>query len=115
MGAERTGWSRPATRRQRATGSEYWGWGSQIVGLQTGCGAGWQVLASQERDLNEPDTVQAYEIINRKPVPASTPIEFAGPITELWPLANGSEAIAISRNLQTAAYEAFRLSVYCGQ
>jgi hypothetical protein len=91
------------------------GWGSQIVGLQTGCGAGWQVLASQERDLNEPDTVQAYEIVSRKPVPVSTPIEFAGPITELWPLANGSEAIVISHNLQTAAYEAFRLSVSCGQ
>jgi hypothetical protein len=91
------------------------GWGSQIVGLQTGCGAGWQVLASQERDLNELDTVQAYEIVNRKPEPVSTPLEFAGPITELWPLADGSEAIAISHNLKTVAYEAFRLSVSCGQ
>jgi len=91
------------------------GWGSQIVGLQSGCGAGWQVLASQARDLNEADAVQAYEIVNRKPVPVSTPIEFAGPIIELWPLADGSEAIAISRNLQTEAYEAFRLSVSCGQ
>jgi hypothetical protein len=91
------------------------GWGSQIVGLQTGCGVGWQVLASQARDLKETDTLQAYEIVNRKPVPVSTPVEFAGPITELWPLADGSEAIAIARNLQTAAYEAFRLSVSCGQ
>jgi hypothetical protein len=91
------------------------GWGSQIVGLQSGCGAGWQVLASQGRDLNEPDAVQAYEIVNRKPVPVSTPVEFAGPITEMWPLVGGSAAIAISRNLQTAAYEAFRLSVSCGQ
>ena len=91
------------------------GWGSQIVGLQTGCGAGWQVLASQARDLNETDALQAFEIVNRKPMPVSTPVEFAGPITELWPLADGSEAIAIARNLQTAAYEAFRLSVSCGQ
>jgi hypothetical protein len=91
------------------------GWGSQIVGLQSGCGGGWQLLASQARDLNETDAVQAYEIVNRKPVPVSTPIEFGGPITELWPLADGSEAIAISRNLQTADYEAFRLSVSCGQ
>lgn len=91
------------------------GWGSQTVGLETGCGAGWQVLASQARDLNESDALQAYEIVDRKPVPASGPIDFAGPITELWPLANGSEAIAISRNLQTEAYEAFRLSISCGQ
>jgi len=95
--------------------AEVGGWGSQIVGLQTGCGAGWQVLASQAGDLNEPDAVQAYEIVNRKPVPVSTPVEFAGPIRELWPLADGSAAIAISRNLQTAAYEAFRLSISCGQ
>jgi hypothetical protein len=91
------------------------GWGSQIVGLQTGCGDGWQVLASQAGDLNEADAVQAYEIVNRKPVPVSSPIEFAGPVTELWPLADGIGAIAIARNLQTDVYEAFRLSVSCGQ
>jgi hypothetical protein len=91
------------------------GWGSQIVGLQSGCGAGWQVLTTQAGDLNETDAVQAFEIVDRKPVPVSRPVEFPGPITELWPLANGSEAIAISRNLQTEAYEAFRLSVTCGQ
>jgi hypothetical protein len=91
------------------------GWGSQIVGLQSGCGDGWQVLASRAGDLNEPDAVQAYEIVNRKPVPVSSPIEFAGPITELWPLADGAGAIAITRNLQTEAYEAYRLSVSCGQ
>src|SRR5208283_4031549 len=81
------------------------GWGSQIVGLQSGCGNGWQMLASRAGDLNEPDALQAYEIANRKPVPVSSSIEFAGPITELWPLANGSGAIAIARNLQTEAYE----------
>jgi len=91
------------------------GWGSQIVGLQSSCGSGWQVLATQARDLNEPDAVQAYEIVNRKPVPVSTSLEFAGPITELWPLADGTEALAISHNLQTDTYEAFRLSVSCGQ
>ena len=90
-------------------------WGSQIVGLQSGCGAGWQVLTTQAGDLNETDAVQAFEIVDRKPVPVSGPVEFPGPITELWPLANGSEAIAISRNLQTEGYEAFRLSVTCGQ
>ncbi len=91
------------------------GWGSQIAGLQSGCGGGWQVLASQARDSGEPDALQAYEIVNRKPVPVSGSSDFAGPITELWPLPNGSEAIAISRNLQSGAYEAFRISVACGQ
>jgi hypothetical protein len=90
-------------------------WGSQIVGLQSACGSGWQVLTAQAGDLNETDAVQAFEFVDRKPVPVSGPVEFAGPITELWPLANGAEAIAISRNLRTENYEAFRLSVTCGQ
>ncbi len=91
------------------------GWGSQIVGIQSGCGDGWQVLASQARDLSETDSVQAYAIVNRKPVPVSAAVEFTGPIMELWPVADGSAAIAISRNLRTEGYEAFRLSISCGQ
>lgn len=91
------------------------GWGSQMVGLQSGCGSGWQILATQARDLNQADAVQGYEITDRKPVPVSSAAEFAGPVMELWPMADGSQAIAISRNLQTAAYEAFRLSILCSE
>ena len=91
------------------------GWGSQIVAIQSGCGSGWQVLATQARDLNESDALQAYELVNRKPVPVSTPVEFPGPVTELWPLAGGSEALAIVHDLQTDTYEALRISISCGQ
>jgi hypothetical protein len=91
------------------------GLGSQIVGLPSGCGEGWQMLASQDGDLNELDAVYAFEIVDRKRVPVSGPATFDGPIMELWPLADGSGAIAIARNLQTEAYEAYRLSVSCGQ
>ena len=91
------------------------GMGSSLVGLQTGCRSGWQALATQASDFNEADAIQAYEIVNHKAVAASLPVEFAGPVMELWPSANGSEAIAISHNLKTAEYEAFRLSISCGQ
>jgi hypothetical protein len=91
------------------------GLGSAIVGLQSGCRSGWQILATQAGDFNDPDAVQAYEVVNHKAVEASVPLEFAGPLTELWPLANGSEAVAISHNLKTAEYEAFRVSISCGQ
>jgi hypothetical protein len=91
------------------------GFGSNIVGLETGCRSGWQILATATGDFNEPDAVEAYELVNHKAVEASAPAEFAGPVTELWPLANGSEAMAISFNLKTARYEAFRLSISCGQ
>jgi hypothetical protein len=90
-------------------------WGSNVASLQSGCQEGWQVLASQRGDASEADSLQAYNIINHKAEPASAAVEFAGPVTEIWPLADGSGAIAISHNLKTSQYEAFRLSISCGQ
>jgi len=91
------------------------GLGSDIVGLQTGCRSGWQFLASATGDRDEPDAAQAYELVNHKAVVASTSVEFPGPVTALWLLSNGSEAMAIARNLKTEEYEAYRLSLACGQ
>ncbi len=90
-------------------------WGSNVASIQSGCQNGWQVLASQTGDFGETDSVQAYNITNHKAEAASAPVEFAGPVTELWPLADGPGAIAISHNLKTSQYEAFRLSISCGQ
>jgi hypothetical protein len=91
------------------------GMGSDIVGLQTGCRTGWHILATATGDFNEPDGVLAYELVNHKAVEASNPAEFPGPVVELWPLENGREAMAISHDLKTARYEAFRLSIACGE
>jgi hypothetical protein len=91
------------------------GWGSNLASLRSGCRSGWQILATQAGDFNEPDAVAAYEIVNRKAVAASPPIQFGGPVVELRPLTGGLVAIAISHNLNTASYEAFRLSISCGQ
>ncbi|MGD0694907.1 MAG: hypothetical protein ABSB82_08625 [Terriglobia bacterium] len=91
------------------------GIGSDLVSLKTGCQSGWQVLAGGSGRFDEADAVQAYEIAKSKAVAAGAPVEFAGPLTALWPLADGSGAIAISHNLKTGNYEAVRLSVHCGQ
>jgi hypothetical protein len=90
------------------------GLGSVIAGVQTGCRSGWQILAAGAGDWSQPDSVQAYELINHKLLEASSPSEFAGPVTELWPLANGSEAMAIAHSLKTGQYEAYRVSMACG-
>lgn len=91
------------------------GYGSNIAVIQTACQEGWQVLATQSGDFSSADSVEAIDVVNRKGVPASAPVDFAGPVTELWPLEDGSSAVAISRNLKTSRYEAFRLSITCGQ
>ena len=90
------------------------GWGSDIISVHTGCGTGWQVLADESGD-GPGDTLRAFEFADREPVFASQPVEFAGPITAMWTETNGEMAIAVSHNLTTGKYEAYRLSLTCGQ
>jgi hypothetical protein len=94
------------------TFADFKGWGSDITGISSGCGSGSQVLVTRAADGYTPDSIQAYELVTRQAVPVSQPLEFAGPITALWPAAGGG-AIAVSRNLKTGRYEAFGLTITC--
>jgi len=90
-----------------------WKWGSDITAVTTSCGAGTQILVTQAEA--EPfDTIRAYEIVDRNPVPVSTALEFAGKITALWTESRGNAAIAITHDPKTGDYAAFRLTVGCG-
>lgn len=88
------------------------GWGSGIAAVKTGCGGGWQVLAtSAAEDAN--DSVRAFEFADRDPAPVAQAVEFDGRITAFWPEAGGSTAIAIAKHADTGKYEAFRLAISC--
>ncbi len=89
------------------------GWGSDLAGVRTACGAGWQVLASSLGEAN--DTVRAYEIPDRDPVAVTGTLDFPGPITALWTEERGDTAIVIARNRDTGNYEAYRLALVCSQ
>jgi len=92
------------------------GWGSDLAVLRSNCGSGTQVIVSRASDLNAPDGIQAYEVLNREPSEAGVPLEFAGPITALWTVASdASRATAVARNLKTGVYEAFSISVACSR
>jgi hypothetical protein len=90
------------------------GWGSDVASLQTTCGIGWQVLATSSGD-NPGDSVRAYELADRDPVPVSMAADFAGEITALWTESKGDTAVAVARNQRTGDYEAFRLAATCNQ
>ena len=90
------------------------GWGSDIAGVKSNCGSGWQVLATRSGD-DPNDAVRAYEFPDREPVAVSQPVDFAGNITALWAESTGGGAVAVSHNLETGRYEAFRLTITCGQ
>jgi hypothetical protein len=90
-------------------------WGSDIASVTSACaGAGWNILATGSGD-RAADSLRTFDVADREPVAVSQPTAFRGPITALWTEGNGSDAIAISDNLETGDYEAFRLSFTCGQ
>jgi hypothetical protein len=89
-------------------------WGSDIASVHSGCGLGWQVLATGSGD-GAGDTLRAFEIADREPVVVSQPAEFAGNITALWPESDGTTAIAVVDDSETGRYEVYRVSVTCSR
>ena len=87
-------------------------WDDDFVSVETGCGAGHDVLASVVSEGATNDSLAAFEIVDRKAVEVSDPAEFPGPLTALWPAAGG--AIAIARNTSTGRYAAYSVTIDCG-
>jgi hypothetical protein len=89
-------------------------WGSDIAGIKTSCGAGWQLLATTSAD-GSTDSIRAHEIPDRDPVAVSAAVDFSGPITGMWTEERGDTVVAIAKNRETGSYEAFRVAVSCSQ
>jgi hypothetical protein len=90
------------------------GWGSDIASVHSGCGSGWQVLASAPGD-GRSDVVRVFEVAARQPVSAGAPLDVSGAITALWTESSGSGAVAVAHNFESGRYEAFRLILTCGR
>ena len=90
------------------------GWGS-LAGVSSTCANTPYVLATRASSVEQPDAVRAYRLSGGKPVEVSEPLEFAGPVTELWTQADGTSALAVSKNLKTGDYEASSLALACGR
>src|SRR5437763_9733938 len=88
------------------------GWGSDLASVRTGCGTGWQVLATASGETGA-DSVRAFEIADREPAPVSQPLDFNGSITAMWTESDGSGATVVSHNSETGKYEAYRLNLTC--
>ncbi len=92
-------------------------WGSDVATVNSNCGAGTQLLASDSGDAPR-DSLRALEIPDRDPLPVSAAAEFDGRIVALWQESGGNAATAImEQNDQrngTGWYEAYRVSVSCG-
>jgi hypothetical protein len=91
---------------------DFTGWGSDIVGVEGTCGGGFQVLATRPGD-GQADAVQPFAIVNRAPFAMGPAVNFAGPVTALWPAAGG--ALAVTRNPATGKYQAYAITAACGR
>ena len=94
--------------------AEKLGWGSDIASLRSGCGSGWQVLATGA-GAGRSDAVQAFEVAGREPIAVSTPFEVSGAVTALWTESGANGVVAVVHNSETGGYEAFRLTLTCGR
>src|SRR6202521_4501098 len=88
-------------------------WGSDLAAVHSSCGTGTQLLASESGDA-ERDGLRALEAPDRDPVTASSAVEFDGRIVALWPESSGNSAAAIVKRKDTGWYEAYRVSISCG-
>ena len=88
-------------------------WGSNLTGVKTGCGNGWQVLATTPGDLNRADSVQAFEIEGHQQAPVSPAVDLDGTVLALWPGENSHTANAIVESLTSGKYEAWTVAVSC--
>ncbi|MBI5282604.1 MAG: hypothetical protein HY858_13045 [Candidatus Solibacter usitatus] len=58
-------------------------------------------------------SVAAYSLSEARPVAASEPVEFPGPVSALWPAPGG--AVVIVRVLNSGRYAAYSLTLDCGR
>jgi hypothetical protein len=90
-------------------------WGSDLAAVHSSCGTGTQLLVSEGGDP-ERDALRAFEVPDREPVAASAAAAFDGRgiIVALWQENDGSGATAIVKRKDTGWYEAYRVSLSCG-
>jgi hypothetical protein len=88
------------------------GKGTQIA-MGPVCGGANQFFATGARDYTQTDSLQVFQTELTGAVAVSTELEFPGPITALH--AGSGRPRAVVRNLTSGNYEAYRLSISCGQ
>jgi hypothetical protein len=86
-------------------------WGSDFAVLQSGCGAGVQIIASGSGEAAH-DSLRAYELPALEAIPASAPLSLDGTVTALWSSPDGRSIFAVMRN-GSNQYEVDRVTALC--
>ncbi len=86
-------------------------WGSDFAVVQSGCGAGVQVIASSSGAAAS-DSLRAYELPALEAVPASAPLAVEGSVTALWTAPDGKSVYVVVRGAGDR-YEVDRVTALC--
>jgi len=86
-------------------------WGSDFAALNSGCGAGTQIIISDSGDAAS-DSLRAYELPSYEASPVSDPLDMEGTVTALTLAANGKSVLAVVRKSQEE-YEVDRVTALC--
>jgi hypothetical protein len=91
-------------------------WGSDFTVLNSGCGAGTQIVASGSGEAVA-DSLRAYQIPAQEAIPASAPLAMDGTVTALWTGPDAKSAFAVVRRAagqgQKDRYEVDRVTANC--
>jgi len=88
-------------------------WGSDFAALNSGCGAGTQIIASSSGEAPA-DSLRTYELPALEAIPASAPLAMDGTVTALWTAPDGKSVFAVVRNAADQ-YEVDRVTASCNQ
>jgi hypothetical protein len=86
-------------------------WGSDFAILNSGCGAGTQIIASASGAAAS-DSLRAYELPALEAVPVSAPLAVQGAVTALWSAPDGKSVYAVVRGAEDR-YEVDRVTALC--
>jgi hypothetical protein len=86
-------------------------WGSDFAALNTGCGAGTQIVASGSGEAAT-DSLRAYKLPAQEAIPASAPLAMEGTVTTLWTPPDGKSLFAVVRSAANH-YEVDRVTASC--
>jgi hypothetical protein len=89
--------------------------GDDVAGIATGCATGSHVLLPSGSAPVEVDALQLFVLSDRRLVPATPPVALPGVVTAMWPASDPGSATVVARSAAAARYEAFQVSVSCGQ
>jgi hypothetical protein len=88
-------------------------WGSDFAALNSGCGAGAQIVASGSGEAAA-DSLRAYELPALEAVPASAPLTMDGTVTALWTAPDGKSVFAVVHGAADQ-YEVDRVTASCNE